>query len=102
MKKSKFMLKLKHIGYLLLIGVILVNLYYYISPAIEREGPLAPGNFISEWQDEEHVVLFEMDAGNRYVSTLNLYYLQQFIIVIFDVIAIAFALALIVHPSNKR
>ncbi len=96
-------MQLKHVGYGLLLVTILFTIYYYGTLAIQREGPLAPGNFNSDWAEgEEHVILFEMIAGNRYVSTSHFYALETFIVTMLDVIAIALSLAFIVHPTNKK
>ncbi len=95
-------MQLKHVGYGLLLATILFTIYYYSTLAVQREAPLAPGNFKGDWGDEEHVFLFEMIAGNRYISTSHFYALETFIVTMLDAIAVALSLALIVHPANKK
>ncbi len=101
-------IKLKYIGYLLLITTILINLYFgpyygvfspYYDPISANELYI---NTQTELTSDSDYAIYIQGLENTTQILTNEYWLICFVQVMLDAIAIALSFALIVHPTNKK
>lgn len=89
-------IQLKHVGYALLIAVIILNFWFYrfdlhayfFNTNAYYSQPAHP--FLVEWPNEQYVLGYQI------------YWIELFMTLMLDAIAVALSLALIVHPANKK
>jgi hypothetical protein len=106
-------IQLKHIGYGLLLFVIGINLYFgpFYGVFTQHYDPISAGDLYINTQtltesgiqeNDPTYAAYEQGIENTVQILTNEYWIIRFIQIMLSTIAVAFSLALIVHPLNKK